>query len=271
MKRILAGLSLLALVTAFLVVVGAAGASHRSAAASPVKGSFKYCDNPTFPPMESKTAGGKLVGFDIDMANAIAKLWKVKAKFVFSSFGGLLPALGAKRCDVVISGIFITPDRVKQYPAVAYMKTHRALVVKAGNPKSIKGPDDLSGKNVAVQANTKYEEYLKSLNEQFKSSGKAQMNLQSYPGDEDAVAQILLGRADAVLTQDTAAGTYKTKNPGKLAIGYLFPETDTFGIYYRKSDAKLGAALKSAIKTLKKNGTLKKLAAKQQIPAGDVK
>ena len=269
MQKVVAPLSLLALIAA-LAVVGTAGAS-RQVGISPVKGSFKYCDNPTFPPMESKTSAGKLVGFDIDMANAIAKLWKVKAKFVFSSFGGLLPALEAKRCDVVISGIFITPDRVKKDPAVSYMRTHRALVVKAGNPKSIKSPDDLSGKNVAVQANTKYEEYLKTLNDQFKSSGKAQMNLQSYPGDEDAVAQILLGRADAVLTQDTAAGTYKTKNPGKLAIGYLFPETDAFGIYYRKSDTKLGAALKSAIKTLKKNGTLKKLAAKQQIPATDVK
>ena len=270
MKHWIGPLSLLALIAA-LVVVGTAGASYRSLAASPVKGSFKYCDNPTFPPLESKTSSGKLVGFDIDMANAIAKLWKVKAKFVFSSFGGLLPALGAKRCDVVISGIFITPDRVKQYPAVPYMKTHRALIVKAGNPKAIKGPNDLSGKNVAVQSNTKYEEYLKTLNEQFKSDGKAQMNLQSYPGDEDAVAQILLGRADAVLTQDTSAGSYKKKNPGKLAIPYLFPETDTFGIYYRKADKKLGTALKSAIKTLKKNGTLKKIAAKYQLPATDVK
>jgi polar amino acid transport system substrate-binding protein len=267
MKSWIGPLSLLALIAA-LVVVGTAGARHE--VTSPVKGSFKYCDNPTFPPLESKTSSGKLVGFDIDMANAIAKLWKVKAKFVFSSFGGLLPALGAKRCDVVISGIFITPDRVKQYPAVPYMKTHRALIVKAGNPKAIKGPNDLSGKNVAVQSNTKYEEYLKTLNDQFKSSGKAQMNLQSYPGDEDAVAQILLGRADAVLTQDTSAGSYKKKNPGKLAIAYLFPETDTFGIYYRKADKKLGTALKSAIKTLKKNGTLKKIAAKYQLPAADV-
>jgi polar amino acid transport system substrate-binding protein len=171
----------------------------------------------------------------------------------------------------VISGIFITPDRLKQYPAVPYMRTHRALVVKAGNPKGIHGPNDLAGKNVAVQASTKYEEYLKSLNETFKSSGMSQMNLQSYPGDEDAVAQILLGRADAVLTQDTSAGTYKKQNPGKLAIGYLFPETDTFGIYYRKGDTKLGTALKSAVKTLKKNGTLKKLAAKYGLPATDVK
>jgi len=184
---------------------------------------------------------------------------------------GLLPGLAAKRCTVVISGIFITPDRVKQFPAVAYMKTHRALVVQAGNPKHINGPNALSGKTVAVQAGTKYEEYLKALNEEFKSAGKAQFTLQSYPGDTDAVGQLIVGRADAVLTQDTSGAYQKKQNPGKLAIAYLFPETDSFGIYYRKGEAKLGTALKATIKTLKKNGTLKKIAAKHQIPATDVK
>jgi len=268
MKHWIGPLSLLALIAA-LAVVGTAGASHR--VTSPVKGSFKYCSDPTFPPMESATAAGKPVGFDIDMANAIAKLWKVKAKFVQTSFPGLLPALASKRCNMVISGIFITADRVKQFPAAAYMKTHRALVVQGGNPKGIKGPNDLSAKNVAVQAGTKYEEYLKALNEQFKSSGRAQMNLQSYPGDTDAVAQLLIGRADAVLTQDTSGAFQKKQHPGKLALAYLFPETDTFGIYYRKSDAKLGTALRAAIKKLKKNGTMKKIAAKHQIPVADVK
>jgi polar amino acid transport system substrate-binding protein len=171
----------------------------------------------------------------------------------------------------VISGIFITPDRIKQFPAVSYMKTHRALVVQAGNPKHINGPNALSGKTVAVQAGTKYEEYLKALNEEFKSAGKAQFTLQSYPGDTDAVGQLIVGRADAVLTQDTSGAYQKKQNPGKLAIAYLFPETDSFGIYYRKGEAKLGTALKATIKTLKKNGTLKKIAAKHQIPATDVK
>jgi polar amino acid transport system substrate-binding protein len=264
MKRSFGAISILVLIAA-LAGVGTVGA------ASPIKGSFKFCSDPTFPPMEYKTPAGKAVGFDIDLANAIAKNWKVKSKFVETAFPGLLPALGAKRCTVVISGIFITPDRVKQFPAVAYMKTHRALVVQAGNPKGIKGPNDLSGKTVAVQAGTKYEEYLKALNEQFKSSGKPQFTLQSYPGDTDAVGQLIVGRADAVLTQDTSGAYQKKQNPGKLAIAYLFPETDSFGIYYRKGETKLGTALKTAIKTLKKNGTLKKIAAKHQIPATDVK
>ncbi len=264
MKRSFGPISILALIAA-LAVVGTVGA------ASPVKGSFKYCSDPTFPPMEYKTTSGNAIGFDIDLANAIGKFWKVKAKLVETAFPGLLPGLDSKRCNMVISGIFITPDRLKKDPAVGYMKTHRALVVQGGNPKSIKGPNDLSGKVVAVQAGTKYEEYLKALNDEFKSSGRAQFTLQSYPGDTDAVAQLLIGRADAVLTQDTSGAYQKKQHPGKLALAYLFPETDSFGIYYRPADKKLGTALRSAIKTLKKNGTLKKIAAKHQIPAADVK
>jgi polar amino acid transport system substrate-binding protein len=265
MKRYIGPLGVLAALIAALAVVGTV------TAAPPVKGSFKYCSDPTFPPMESKTTAGKPVGFDIDLANAIAKYWKVKAKFVETAFSGLLPGLAAKRCNVVISGIFVTPDRVKQFPAVSYMRSHRALVVQAGNPKRIKGPNDLSGKTVAVQAATKYEEYLKALNDQFKAAGKPQFTLQSYPGDTDAVGQLIVGRADAVLTQDTSGAYQKKQNPGKLAIAYLFPESDAFGIYYRKGDTKLGAGLKTAIKKLKKNGTLKKLAAKHQIPVSNVK
>jgi polar amino acid transport system substrate-binding protein len=264
MKRTIVPLGLIAVV---LAVAGTAGAIG----IAPVKGSFKYCSDPTFPPMESTTTAGKPLGFDIDMANAIAKYWKVKATFVKTAFTGLLPGLGAKRCNMVISGIFVTPDRVKQFPAVSYMRSHRALVVQAGNPKRIKGPNDLSGKTVAVQAGTKYEEYLKSLNDQFKSSGRAQMTLQSYPGDTDAVGQILIGRADAVLTQDTSGAYQRKQNPGKLAIAYLFPESDAFGIYYRRADKKLGTALKSAVKALKKNGTLKKIAQKHLIPVSNVK
>ena len=269
MKRYVAPLILLAALAA-LAVVGTAGASHQ--VKSPVKGSFRYCSDPTFPPMESTTTAGKPTGFDIDMANAIGKFWKVKANFVQTAFPGLLPALSAKKCNMVISGIFITPDRVKSFPAVSYMKTHRALVVQAGNPKKIKGPNDLSGKLVAVQAGTKYEEYLKALNDQFKSSGRPQFTLQSYPGDTDAVAQLLIGRADAVLTQDTS-GAFQKQAPSGQARARLPVPGD--GLVrdllppFGQEDGRRARASRS--RQLKKNGTLKKIAAKHQIPVSDVK
>jgi polar amino acid transport system substrate-binding protein len=254
-------ITLLSLLAAALVAVGTAGAGRHVASST----AFSYCDDPTFPPMESTTTSGKPVGFDIDMAAAIAKqLGGGSAKFVHTAFPGLLPALGAKKCDVVISGIFVTPDRTKQFPAVPYMHTHRALLVAGGNPKHIAKVADLKGKHVAVQAGTKYEQYLKA---QQKKLG---FSLQSYPGDTDAIAQILIGRADAVLTQDTEGAYQIKKHPGKIAIGFLFRSADTFGIYYRKGDP-IGAKMKAAIAALKKNGTMKKLAAKYRIPAGDVK
>jgi polar amino acid transport system substrate-binding protein len=243
-----------------VVGTGAAGASHHSAAGT----AFSYCDNPTFPPMENATAGGKPTGMDIDFAAALAKQMGGSAKYVYSSFSGLLPALGAKRCDVVISGIFVTPDRTKQFPAITYMHSHRALIVAGGNPKHITKPADLKGKSVAVQAATKYALYLQNLQK------KIGFTLHTYPGDSDAIGQILIGRADAVLSQDTSAAYAISKHPGKVAIGYLFPNTDAFGIYYRKGDP-IGAKLSAALKQLKAKGTMVALAKKYNIPTGDVK
>jgi polar amino acid transport system substrate-binding protein len=252
---------LLALVLAVgLAAAGTAGAGHHRSAGT----AFSYCDNPTFPPMENATSGGKPTGFDIDFANALAKQMGGTAKFVFSSFAGILPALGAKRCDVVISGIFVTPDRTKQFPAIPYMHSHRALIVAGGNPKHITSPNGLKGKSVAVQQGTKYEQYLMALQK------KIGFTLHSYPGDTDAIGQILIGRADAVLSQDTSAAFAISKHPGKVAIGYLFANTDTFGIYYRKGDA-IGAKLKTALAALKADGTMTSLAKKYDIPTGDVK
>ena len=61
------------------------------------------------------------------------------------------------------------------------------------------------------------------------------------------------------------------QHPGKLQIAYLFTQQDSFGIYFRKSDTQLAAALRTTVSTLKKNGTLAKLAAKYKLPVADVK
>jgi polar amino acid transport system substrate-binding protein len=248
-----------ALATAALAVAGSAGASRHA-------GTFKFCTDPTFPPMELATTSGKITGFDVDMAQQLALTWGANAQAVKTAFPGLIPALNAKRCDAVISGIFITPDRQKQAGVASYMKTHRVLIVKGGNPKGIHSPNQLKKLNVAVQAGTKYEEYLKAL------KSKIGFNLQSYPGDNDAVAQVLLGRADAVLTQDTSFAYQAKQHPGKLGVGFTFAASDQFGIYYRKADAgTLGAQIKDGIDTLRANGKLAAIATKFKIPLNTVK
>jgi polar amino acid transport system substrate-binding protein len=255
MRRMVIVLALLA-----AGAVGAGSAGARQAA------TFKYCTDPTFPPMEYATTSGKIVGFDVDMAAALAQTWGDTASALKTAFPGLIPALNSKKCDAVISGIFVTPDRRKQAGVVPYMHTHRVLIVKAGNPKKIHSPNQLKGLVVAVQAGTKYEEYLKAL------KAKIGFTLQSYPGDTDAVAQVLLGRADAVLTQDTSYAYQAKQHPGKIAIGFTFAASDQFGIYFRKADATgVGKQIEDGIASLKSDGTLAKLATKYKIPVTTVK
>jgi polar amino acid transport system substrate-binding protein len=216
--------------------------------------------------MELATTSGAITGFDVEMASALAKTWGATAKPVKTAFPGLIPALNAKKCDAVISGIFVTADRQKQAGVVPYMESHRVLIVKAGNPKHITTPNALKGKVVAVQAGTKYEEYLKGL------KSKLGFTLQSYPGDNDAVAQVLIGRADAVLTQDTSYAYQAGQHPGKIAIGYTFGAKDSFGIYYRKGEAStIGKQIADGVAKLKANGTLKTIAVKYKVPVADVK
>jgi polar amino acid transport system substrate-binding protein len=245
-----------------LAAVAAVGAGTANGAE---RGSmFSFCTDPTFPPMELASSSGAISGFDVDMASALAKTWGASAKPLKTAFTGLIPALEAKKCDAVISGIFVTPDRLKQAGAVPYMETHRVFIVRAGNPKHVTGPADLKGLNVVVQAGTKYEEYLKKL------KSKIDFNLQSYPGDNDAVAQVVLGRADVDLTQDTSFAFQAKAHPGKIAVAYTFPAKDTFGVYYRKNEP-IGAQIKSGMAKLKANGTLARLAVKYKIPIVNVK
>ena len=250
---------------AILLALAAAAVAGAGAANGAERGStFTFCTDPTFPPMELASSSGAISGFDVDMASALAKTWGASAKPLKTAFTGLIPALEAKKCDAVISGIFVTPDRLKQAGAVPYMETHRVFIVRAGNPKHVTGPADLKGLNVVVQAGTKYEEYLKKL------KSKIDFNLQSYPGDNDAVAQVVLGRADVDLTQDTSFAFQAKAHPGKIAVAYTFPAKDTFGVYYRKNEP-IGAQLKSGMAKLKANGTLARLAAKYKIPVANVR
>ena len=91
------------------------------------------------------------------------------------------------------------------------------LIVKAGNPKHVTGPNGLKGLNVAVQARDE----VRGVPEG--AEGEDRLQPAELPGDNDAVAQVLLGRADAVLTQDTSFAYQAKAHPGKIAVGVHVP------------------------------------------------
>jgi len=111
MRKTVTMLSLLALVAVLLTAVGTAGARTHVAQGT----SFKYCDNPTFPPMENTTTGGKPVGFDIDFANALAKQMGGKGKIAILAGNQNAPNLQKR-----VQGV---KDAAKNYPGITILNT----------------------------------------------------------------------------------------------------------------------------------------------------
>ncbi len=74
---------------------------------------LRFGVDPSYAPFESKAADGSLVGFDIDLGNAICAELKVKCKWVESDFDGMIPGLKANKFDGVISAMTVTSSREK--------------------------------------------------------------------------------------------------------------------------------------------------------------
>lgn len=227
------------------------------------KGEFVVCTDATFPPMEffEKADDEKPVGFDIDLADALANHWGLKSRLVVSEFTGLLPGLEAQRCDGVISGILVTPERTKTYDAAAYLGTSLVVFTASSRDLPVSDPADLGGKVVAVQSGTHYVEQLEQISAKLRSEGKDEILIQTYPKQTDVIQQVLVGRAAAAVSQDTELAYRELQNPGQLKIVYSFPGQDEFGVYLRRNgDDKQAVA--AALAALAGNGTLKSIAEK---------
>jgi len=227
-------------------------------------GKLKVCSNIEFPPLEFFENGtsGKPVGFDIELAEAVGEELGLDVQVQNVAFDGLLPALDAKRCDVVWSGLYVSPDRTKTRDAVPYLAVGEGVLVPAGNPGNIRKPADLSGKTVAVAAGTTAEKRLKALNEQFKKDGSAPINITAYAKFTEEVAAVKSGKADAMVEVDVSVGYIAKQQAGQLqSLPDVFQPEHKLGVYVVKGSL-LAGEIKDALASVSKAGSTRELAEK---------
>lgn len=260
----------MAIVPAVLGMSAMAGAAQEATPRSEVFGDdgvLTNCVDPSFPPMEyfENQEAQEPIGFDIDLINAVGERLGVEVEHIPSDFTGLLPALEAGRCDVVASGIYLTAERLETFDAQPYYDTSVILLTPADNA-DITSPEDLAGKTVAVQAGTNYINILNDLNAELQAAGQPGIDIQSYPDQTDAIQQLVVGRADVTITQDTEAAFRETAQPGQFKIAYTYPEAETFGIYFRQGSEQMAATLAETVEGMRDDGTLAEIAEIWNLP-----
>lgn len=219
------------------------------------KGSVKVGLEGTYPPFNFQDESGKLTGFEVEFAEALAKELGVKAEFQPTKWDGILAALESRRLDVAINQVTISEERKKKYDfSTPYTVSGIQALVRKGNEDSIKSAADLAGKKVGVGLGTNYEQWLKE------NAPKA--DIRTYDDDPTKFQDLNVGRIDAILVDRLAAFEMVEKTGGRLAVaGAPFSRQES-GIALRKGDPELLAALDKAIAKLKADGTLKAISEK---------
>ncbi|UUC52848.1 ABC transporter substrate-binding protein [Pseudomonas citronellolis] len=225
-----------------------------------------FCGGMDSPPMGFYDASQKLTGVTVDLGEAIAKrLGDKKIEWRVTPFSGLIPALLARQCDMLVDQLFDKPERREVIDMVNYMYSSQAVVVAKGNPKGIHTLDDLSGKKVAVLNGSTIRTLLDAHNEKLKQAGKAPMKVVVYNTDTDAFQALRIQQADAYGTTVETAGYYQGMAPDLFEIGVPAFARILTGLGIRKEDKQLSAAVQQIIQDMQADGSYQALLAKWHI------
>lgn len=209
----------------------------------------------TYPPFNYQDESGELVGFEVDVAKAIADRIGVNAEFVPTKWDGMLAGLETKRFDIITNQVTITEERQKKYDFTQpYTVSGIQVITREDKQADFNSPADLSGKSVGVGLGSNYEEWL--------IQNVPEANVSTYDDNATKLQDLLVGRLDAFLN-DRLAATYLLENSGGriVAAGEPF-DKQRMGIALRKNNADLLVALNSALDELRADGTLASISQK---------
>ena len=265
MKRLFPLVAVAALVSTLAACGGGGGSSNpttTTGAASGVPNPIVFCVDTTYPPAES-IVNGKAAGYDIDIANAVAKQLGSTAQIKTTGFDVIIGALKAKKCNAIISSMTITPERSKVISFVPYVNVGAFLMVKKGNPDHISTLASLSGKSAAVESSTTELAGLQAENKTLQKQGKPQITIKSYPADTSAAQAVIHGHVSAYFADAPPVLYYIRTTHDQFQTAGQQVETAPEGIGYRKNDP-LGPKIKTAVQALYSNGQMKTILEKWQ-------
>jgi polar amino acid transport system substrate-binding protein len=232
-------------------------------------GTVTFLSDTTYPPQETiDPATQQAVGFDVDIAQAIAARMGLPATIQKTDGPKIVDALLAKRGDAIISALQITPDLERQVALVAYFKTGQAILVRKGNPAAISGLSDLCGRKVAVQVQSPEENTIDEAN--GGSCKDNHINKQIYPTDLQAVLILKQRGVDAALDDYPVAAYFAKQTPDQLELAGSPLKGTPEGIAVDPKNGDLLRAVQQAMMAIYQDGTYRQILARWNLLDGEI-
>jgi polar amino acid transport system substrate-binding protein len=215
-----------------------------------------------YPPFTSKDASGVWVGWEVDFMNAVCAEIGEKCTIEEVAWDGIIPALEAKKFDVIMSSMLITEKRkaIIDFSSM-YYDSAAVIIGPKGDDKDV-SPEHLAGKNVGVQVSTAHSRYMEKY---YSPKG---VQVKTYATQDEANADLAAGRLDYVMANGTALDAFLTTDQGSCCEvkGSVERDAEIFGegvgLGVRKEDTALRDKFNAAIKTMASKGTFDQISAK---------
>ncbi|MCB2109428.1 MAG: transporter substrate-binding domain-containing protein [Defluviimonas sp.] len=228
---------------------GAAGAADLGGAL------LKVGSDTTYPPMEMVDPNsGQIVGFDVDVVNAICEKINCKAEFVTTAWDGIFGALQQGEFDLVASGVSITDERKQTMDFTdPYMVVSQSVMLRVEDEGMT--IDDIKSKGLKLAAQTA------TTNAALAEELVGRDNVALYDTFAGAVVALKNGDVAGVIIDGTSAAAYEKEFAGELIIGITGLKADPLGFVFRKGDENV-AAFNEGLAAIKADGTMDTLVAK---------
>ena len=209
----------------------------------------------TYPPMETvddKT--GEIVGFDVDVVDAVCERIKCTAEFVTTAWDGIFAALAQGEFDMVVSGVSITEERDKIVDfSEPYLVVNQAILMRAEDEGMTLDDMKQPGNNLASQTGT--------TNAQLAEELVGRENVSLFDTFSGAVLALQNGDVQGVIIDGTSANAYEQEFAGELIVGITGLNADPLGLVFQEGDD-LVDAFNEGLAEIKADGTLDALVAK---------
>ena len=219
------------------------------------KGEMVVAMEGTWSPWTYHDENDELVGYDVEVAKAIAEKLGVEATFVEGEWDGLFAGMDAGRYDIVVNGVDITEERAQKYDFTEPYAYNRTAIIVTKDNDEINSFEDLDGKNTANTISSTYAE----LAEQYGA------NVTGVDDLNQTFELLLSGRIDATLNAELTYYDYLKAHPdANVKIAALKEDASEVAIPLRKGAASdsLRAAINQALDELRADGTLSELSVK---------
>jgi polar amino acid transport system substrate-binding protein len=234
------------------------------------KGTMTVAADASYAPNEFFASDNKtIVGWDVELANAIAALMGVKANVVNATFDGIIPGLAAGKFDMGASSFTDTKEREKTVDFVDYFTAGESFYTKASGGTSINSIADICGHTVAVEKGTTEEADAGTQSAKCKKEGKPAVTVASYPDQNGANLALASGRADLGFADSPVAAYQVKKSNGQFKLVGTPYASAPYGLALAKNSG-LTKPVQAAVKELIQNGTYNKILTKWGVQAGAI-